>query len=72
MDAVTPESSDKDDSLKETTVTEPISSSKIKDKYVDILMKQNAALEDEVSRLCAELDEATKGVLKRGYLFKYR
>ena len=35
-------------------------------------MKQNAALEGEVSRLCAELDEATRGVLKRGYLFKFR
>lgn len=41
-------------------------------KWMDVLMKQNAALEGEVSRLCGELDEATRGVLKRGYLFKYR
>lgn len=41
-------------------------------KFVDILMAQNAALEGEVTRLCGELDEATKGVLKRGYLHKHR
>eukprot|EP00596_Hydrurales_sp_CCMP1899_P005497 CAMPEP_0119038616 /NCGR_PEP_ID=MMETSP1177-20130426/7637_1 /TAXON_ID=2985 /ORGANISM="Ochromonas sp, Strain CCMP1899" /LENGTH=412 /DNA_ID=CAMNT_0007001429 /DNA_START=33 /DNA_END=1268 /DNA_ORIENTATION=- len=41
-------------------------------KFVDILMAQNAALEGEVTRLCSELDEATKGVLKRGYLHKHR
>lgn len=42
------------------------------EKWMNILMEQNAALESEVSRLCGELDEATKGVLKRGYLYKYR
>jgi hypothetical protein len=41
-------------------------------KWMDVLMRQNAALEGEVSRLCEELDEATRGVLKRGYLYKYR
>lgn len=45
---------------------------KAKVKWMDVLMKQNAALEGEVSRLCGELDEATRGVLKRGYLHKYR
>ena len=45
---------------------------KAKVKWMDVLMKQNAALEGEVSRLCGELDEATRGVLKRGYLYKYR
>lgn len=41
-------------------------------KWMDVLMRQNAALEGEVNRLCEELDEATRGVLKRGYLYKYR
>ena len=35
-------------------------------KGINILLLQNAALEQEVTRLCKELDEATKGVLKRG------
>ena len=35
-------------------------------KGLNILLAQNAALEEEVTRLCKELDEATKGVLKRG------
>jgi hypothetical protein len=39
---------------------------------LEVLMKQNAGLESEVQRLCTELDEATRGVLKRGYLFKWR
>jgi hypothetical protein len=41
-------------------------------KGLEILLKQNAALEAEVKRLCSELDEATLGVLKRGYLYKWR
>lgn len=45
---------------------------KTKVKWMDVLMRQNAALESEVCRLCGELDEATKGVLKRGYLYKHR
>lgn len=35
-------------------------------------MKQNAQLEREITRLNLELDETTKGILKRGYLFKFR
>ena len=35
-------------------------------KGFSILLRQNAALENEVSRLCQELDEVTKGVVKRG------
>eukprot|EP01041_Mallomonas_annulata_P004054 gene4054-8061_t len=42
------------------------------DPIVDILFEQNALLDIEVNRLCAELDELTKGTLKRGYLFKWR
>lgn len=45
---------------------------KAKVKWMDVLMRQNAALEGEVCRLCGELDEATRGVLKRGYLYKHR
>ena len=45
---------------------------KAKVKWMDVLMRQNAALEGEVCRLCGELDEATRGILKRGYLYKYR
>ena len=41
-------------------------------KSIELLLQQNAALETEVSRLCKELDEATQGVLKRGYLHKFR
>jgi hypothetical protein len=36
------------------------------------LTNRNAELEAEVSRLCLELDEATNGILKRGYLHKWR
>jgi diacylglycerol O-acyltransferase-1 len=41
-------------------------------KSMEILLHQNAALEKEVDRLCAELDEASMGVTKRGYLYKWR
>ncbi len=41
-------------------------------KSMEILLSQNAALEKEVDRLCAELDEASHGVTKRGYLYKWR
>jgi len=41
-------------------------------KGMEILLQQNAALEQEVKRLCGELDEATLGVQKRGYLYKFR
>lgn len=46
--------------------------SNAKARWMNVLMRQNAALESEVRRLCGELDEATKGVLKRGYLYKHR
>jgi regulator of replication initiation timing len=35
-------------------------------KGVEILLQQNTALEGEVDRLCRELDDTTKGVVKRG------
>jgi diacylglycerol O-acyltransferase-1 len=41
-------------------------------KAIDVLMQQNADLEREVGRLMAEIDEVTKGIVKRGYLYKYR
>ena len=39
---------------------------------MEILLQQNAALEKEVERLNVELDEATAGVQKKGYLYKWR
>lgn len=39
---------------------------------MELLLKQNAMLEAEVARLCRAVDEATQGVLRRGYLHKYR
>ena len=39
---------------------------------MDIVLKQNAQLELEVARLLEEVDEATKGVLCRGFLYKWR
>jgi diacylglycerol O-acyltransferase-1 len=39
---------------------------------MDILLKQNDQLEKEVEKLCTELDQATQGVHKTGYLYKYR
>ncbi len=39
---------------------------------MEILLQQNAALEQEVERLNSELDEATLGVQKKGYLYKWR
>ena len=44
----------------------------VSDKEMDMLLQQNALLEIEVTTLCAELDELTKGILKRGYLYKWR
>jgi len=41
-------------------------------KGIELLLQLNARLEQEVSRLCSELDEATQGVMKRGYLHKFR
>lgn len=41
-------------------------------KGVEILMQQNAALEQEVERLGKELDDVTQGVQKKGYLYKWR
>ena len=40
--------------------------------YWDSILTQNALLAQEISRLCAELDEVTRGILKRGYLYKWR
>lgn len=39
---------------------------------MEVLLQQNAALEKEVERLNSELDEATHGVQKKGYLYKWR
>jgi hypothetical protein len=39
---------------------------------MEILMQQNAALEREIERLMAELDEATMGIQMKGYLHKWR
>jgi hypothetical protein len=39
---------------------------------MEVLLLQNAALEKEVERLNSELDEATFGVQKKGYLYKWR
>jgi len=44
----------------------------VSDKEMDMLLQQNALLEIEVTTLCAELDELTKGIVKRGYLYKWR
>jgi hypothetical protein len=41
-------------------------------KGMDILLNQNNQLEKEVTRLCTELDQATMGILKNGYLHKWR
>ena len=49
-----------------------VSQLKFELKGMDIILLQNAQLEKEVNRLCNELDEVTKGVLKRGYLYKWR
>jgi hypothetical protein len=37
-----------------------------------VVMQQNSQLEREIQRLHAEIDEITKGVLKRGFLYKFR
>ena len=39
---------------------------------VDELLKQNAAMEEVITDLSSELEEATTGILKRGHLFKWR
>lgn len=39
---------------------------------MNILLKQNAQLEREVSRLCGELEQVSVGVQKKGYLYKWR
>ncbi len=38
----------------------------------ELILNQNAELENEVNRLNQELDTATLSVYKRGYLYKYR
>jgi hypothetical protein len=40
--------------------------------YLDIVLKQNAEMEDAIRALTAELEDATTGVLMRGSLFKWR
>lgn len=42
------------------------------DETHEYLLKMVGALEKEVKRLCSELDRATLGVEKRGYLYKFR
>jgi diacylglycerol O-acyltransferase-1 len=42
------------------------------DRSLALLLRQNAELEDEVSRLCGQLTEATEGILRRGYLHMWR
>jgi diacylglycerol O-acyltransferase 1 len=39
---------------------------------VNELLKQNAAMEEVITDLSSELEEATTGILKRGHLFKWR
>lgn len=41
-------------------------------QLVQILMNQNSQLEREIQRLNQELDESTSGIIKRGYLHKFR
>ena len=41
-------------------------------KTIDVVLRQNAKLEKEVNRLIEELNEATEGILKRGYLYMWR
>jgi hypothetical protein len=41
-------------------------------KLLAIVMQQNSQLQREIQRLHAEIDEVTKGVMKRGYLYKFR
>ena len=41
-------------------------------KALEILLQQNAQLEQEIERLNRELDELTAGVQKKGYLHKWR
>jgi len=41
-------------------------------KALEILLQQNAQLEQEIERLNKELDELTAGVQKKGYLHKWR
>ena len=41
-------------------------------KLLEILMQQNSQMEREIQRLNTELSELTKGILKRGYLHKFR
>ena len=41
-------------------------------KLIQSVVQKNTQLENEVDRLCRELDDATGGVNKRGYLYKYR
>jgi hypothetical protein len=59
-------------SLKESSLKDEIRLLKSQLKGMEILLKQNAALEKEVERLCTQLDEASKGVQKKGYLYKWR
>lgn len=41
-------------------------------KLLEILLRQNSQMEREIQRLNAEIDEISKGVVKRGYLHKFR
>eukprot|EP01038_Epipyxis_sp_PR26KG_P005339 gene5339-7409_t len=41
-------------------------------KGLELILQQNSALERQVERLCAELDEATMGIQLKGYLYKWR
>ena len=76
----TPTRASSDKSLKEleslstakADLEKKVSQLKFELKGMDIILLQNAQLEKEVTRLCDELDEVTKGVLKRGYLYKWR
>lgn len=44
----------------------------VQDNGIALLLRQNAQLESEILRLCDQLNEATQGILKRGYLHLWR
>lgn len=58
----------------DTSVSETIDSNdgKTQQMYLDLVLKQNAALENAIRSLTSELEDATTGILMRGYLHKWR
>eukprot|EP01031_Cornospumella_fuschlensis_P038401 gene38401-46669_t len=52
--------------------TSPMNNAATQARLIELLLRQNAALEKELERVNRQLDENSNGIHKKGYLYKFR